>query len=197
MICHLNQKINIMHGKSATVNIFHFDFNRKMKVVCFWITNSFNYTFCCVVLHWWVKAGIWFNVLILHNISWFSYTSVTHTIRSVYSRGSISAPHVFELKGFSMWASFKAVRNRNLNMRRRIISLLEGSFQLCFNFFDMHLRVNCHTIPAKLYRSWHLRISYPGCLYVLHHPFQIISLCCWCFSDLFSRSEISLKDTDY
>lgn len=125
------------------------------------------------------------------------HVNVTYRPHCVYNLGSISAPHIFELKGFSMRASFKAVCNMNLNIRRKIISLLEGSFQLCFNIFDMHLRVNSHTISAKLYRSWHLRISYPGCLCVLQHPFQIISLSCWCFSELFSIREMSLKDTDY
>lgn len=126
------------------------------------------------------------------------YQCDTPSARCVYSLGSISAPHIFELKGFSMWASFKVFHNRNLNIRRRNHQLLEGSFQLCFNISDMHLRVNSRTIPAKLYRSWHLRISYPGRLYVLQHPFQIISLSRWCFfPELFSISEISLKDTDY
>lgn len=138
---------------------------------------------------------MWCNVLTLPKISCFcsrTYKCDIPSTRYVYSLGSISAQNIFELKGFSMWASFKAVRNRNLNIRRRIISLLEGSFQLCFNIFDMHLRVNSYTIPAKLYRSWHLRISYPGCLCVLQHPLQIISLWCWCFSDLFSISKMSL-----
>jgi len=77
----LNQKRNIKHGKSAIVNVFHFDFNQKMKV-CFWITNSLiinffsGWRFALMI----PSRDLMQCVDILANISCFSYISVTYPL---------------------------------------------------------------------------------------------------------------------
>lgn len=71
-------------GKVQLWTFFILTSTEKLKLFVSGLRILLIIHFAVWFLHWWVKAGILFNVLILHNISWFSYTSVTHTIRSVF-----------------------------------------------------------------------------------------------------------------